>query len=201
MKFYKLTYDMDSIDKLVEQGQSYIYAEETNLEEIECPGVKKGSFHNIIFQKLNNIDWPEVVFYYSSQASNRESDYLLNVHRWPVIHERVKRTLEKENIGGIQFYGIHLCDVVTGQVNTNYYVMYIENFIDAFDLVKSKYKYNEKYDLYTFLPKQTFLDRKNCLGYDIFRCSKSVAGIYVSEKFYDIIKENEFTCFHFEEQP
>ena len=70
--------------------------------------------------------------------------------------------------------------------STNYSVMYIENFIDAFDLTKSKYKYNEKYDMYTFMPKQTFLNLENCKGYDIFRCSKSVAGIYVSEKFYEI---------------
>ena len=35
--------------------------------------------------------------------------------------------------------------------------MYIANFIDAFDMEKSKYKYNEKYDFYTFMPMETFL--------------------------------------------
>ena len=200
MKFYKLTYDMDSIDKLSKEEKNFIYAEESNLKEIECAGVKKGFFHNIIFNRLELIDWPKVKFYYSSIVSNRESDYLLNVNRWPVIHERVKAALEKENIKGIKFYKIDLCDVVTGQVNTNYSVIYIENFIDAFDLTKSKYKYNEKYDMYTFVPKQTFLNLDNCRGYDIFRCSKSVAGIYVSDKFYKIINNYEFTCFYFEEQ-
>ena len=33
--------------------------------------------------------------------------------------------------------------------------MYIKNFIDAFDMEKSKYRYNEKYDFYTFIPKET----------------------------------------------
>ena len=201
MIFYKLTYDMDSIDQLNKEGKSYIYAEETNLEEIEYPGVKKGFFSNIIFKELDSIDWPDVKFYYSSKASNRESDYLLNVNRWPVVHKRVKAALERENIDGIRFYGISLCDVVTGQINTNYYVMYIENFIDAFDLAKSKYKYNEEYDAYFFMPKQTFFNIENCQEYDIFRCSKSVVGIYVSEKFYNIIKKNGFTCFYFDRQP
>lgn len=201
MKFYKLTYDMNSIDKLTEAGKKYIFAEETNLKDIEYPGVKKGSFKNIILKEFDEIDWPIINFYYSSNASERESDYLLNVCRWPVVHERVKAVLEKEKIVGIRFYDINLCDVVTRQVNTNYYVMYIENIIDAFDLSKSKYKYNEKYDMYTFIPKQTFLNHEKCMGYDIFRCSKSVAGIYVSDRFCNIIKEHEFTCFYFEEQP
>ena len=65
---------------------------------------------------------------------------------------------------------------------------------------KSKYKYNEKYDMYTFIPKNIILNRENCEGYDIFRCNKSTAAIYVSEKLYDIVQCNKFTCFYFEEQ-
>lgn len=64
--------------------------------------------------------------------------------------------------------------MVTKKVNTNYVLMYIENFIDAFDMEKSKYKYNEKYDFYTFMPKAAYLNSSVCSEYDIFRCSKSV---------------------------
>lgn len=42
------------------------------------------------------------------------------------------------------------------EINQNYVLMYIENFMDAFDMKRSKYKYNEKYDFYTFLPKETY---------------------------------------------
>ena len=52
MKFYKLTYDMDSIDKLSKEEKNFIYAEESNLKEIECAGEKKG-FFIILFL----IDW------------------------------------------------------------------------------------------------------------------------------------------------
>lgn len=37
---------------------------------------------------------------------------------------------------------------------------------------KSQYKYNEKYNFYTFVPKKTFLNINNCREYDIFRAEK-----------------------------
>ena len=90
--------------------------------------------------------------------------------------------------------------MVTKRVNTNYVLMYIENFIDAFDMEKSKYKYNEKYDFYTFMPKETYLKSSVCSEYDIFRCSKSVASIYVSETIKKIIEANQWVGFTFYEQ-
>ena len=74
------------------------------------------------------------------------------------------------------------------------------NFIDAFDLKKSEYRYNEKYDFYTFIPDRIYLNKKNYSSFDIFRCEKSLAGIYVSEKFYSVIIENKFSGSYFEEQ-
>ncbi len=78
--------------------------------------------------------------------------------------------------------------------------MYIKNFIDAFDMEKSKYRYNEKYDFYTFIPKETYLNRSICMGYDIFRCTRSVAAIYVSEKIKNIIEDNHWIGFAFYRQ-
>ncbi len=198
--FYKLTFDMDLIDKTIEKGNNYIYAETTNMDSIIYPEVKEGFFDNIILSNRTIEEWPNVEFYYSSKVSKRECDYLLNVKRWPIVHIRVKETLLKNNIMGIKFYPIKLVDVVTEDINTDYYLMYIENFIDAFDMERSQYRYNEKYNLYTFIPKHTYLNVAICSCYDIFRCEKSVAGIYVSDKFYNIITDNKFTGFAFEEQ-
>ncbi len=78
--------------------------------------------------------------------------------------------------------------------------MYDENFIDVFDMKRSKYKYNEKYDFYTFLPREVYLDRRICVAYDIFGCSKSVASIYVSEKIKKMIEDNQWTGFKLYEQ-
>ncbi|MCM1084426.1 MAG: hypothetical protein NC393_09515 [Clostridium sp.] len=196
--YYKLTFDMDIIDVTMNEGKNYIYAEAANIDEIETESCKKGSFDNIILSNKGIKEWPIVEFYYSSQASNRESDYLLNVKGWPIIHTRVTEALKE--IKGIKFYPIKLVDIVTNAVNTNYFLMYIENFIDAFDMKKSQYRYNEKYNLYTFLPKGVFLDYETCSRYDIFRCEKSVAGIYVSSVFSNIIQENNFSGFKFVEQ-
>lgn len=106
----------------------------------------------------------------------------------------------KGGIKGLQYFPIKLVDVVTQKVNWNYILMYIENFIDAFDMERSKYKYNAKYDFYTFIPKETCLNQNVCLEYDIFRCSKSVAAIYVSDKIKKIAELNNWIGFAFYKQ-
>ena len=198
--FYKLSFDMDRVDESIKGGTNTIYAETTNIDEIEYEDVKKGFFDNIILTPRSINNWPNVEFYYSSKASKLESDYLLNVKRWPIVHIRVMEEFNKKGIRGVQYFPIKLIDVVTQKVNTNYVLLYIVNFIDAFDMEKSKYKYNEKYDFYTFMPKETFLNQRICLGYDIFRCSKSVAAIYVSEQIKKIAEDNQWIGFTFYEQ-
>lgn len=86
----------------------------------------------------------------------------MNIKRWPIVHARVTETFTETGIKGIQYCPVKLVDVITQEINQNYVLMYIENFIDAFDMKRSKYKYNEKYDFYTFLPKETYLDRSLC---------------------------------------
>lgn len=200
MMFYKLTFDMDRIDESIKYGTNTIYAETTNMDEIEYNGIKKGFFDNIILSSCAIDNWPNVEFYYSSKASDLESDYLLNVKRWPIVHTRVMEEFEKKGVKGIQYFPIKLIDVVTKKINYNYVLMYIVNFIDAYDMEKSKYRYNEKYNLYSFLPKDTYLNKSVCIKYDIFRCSKSVASIYVSEKVKKIVEDNHWIGFTFYEQ-
>lgn len=198
--FYKLSFDMDRLDEAIKAGTNTIYAETTNMDEIEYEDVKKGSFDNIILAPRSINNWPNVEFYYSSKVSALESDYLLNVKRWPVIHIRVMEEFNKKGIKGLQYFPVKLIDVVTQEINTNYVLMYIVNFIDAFDMEKSKYRYNEKYDFYTFMPKDTFLNKSICAEYDIFRCSKSAAAIYVSEKIKRIAEDNHWIGFNFYKQ-
>lgn len=198
--FYKLTFDMDNVDESIKGGTNAIYAETTNMDEIVYKDIKKGFFDNIILAPRVINEWPNVEFYYSSKVSVLESDYLLNIKRWPIIHIRVMEEFNREGITGVQYFPIKLVDVVTRKINQNYVLMYIENFIDAFDMDKSKYMYNEKYDFYSFIPKETYLNKSICAGYDIFRCSKSVSSIYVSEKMRKIIEHNRWTGFDFYEQ-
>lgn len=198
--FYKLSFDMDRVNESIEEGINTIYAEATNLDEIEFQDIKKGYFDNIILEPHSIKNWPNVEFYYSSKVSNLESEYLLNVKRWPIVHVRVMEEFNKKGIKGLQYFPVKLIDVVTQSVNTNYVLMYVVNFIDAFDMEKSKYKYNAKYDFYTFVPKETYLNKSVCLKHDIFRCSKSVASIYVSERIKRIVEENHWIGFAFYKQ-
>lgn len=198
--FYKLSFDIEKIDKSIQDGTNTIYAETTNIDEIEYANVKKGFFDNIILSPCSVENWPNVEFYYSSIVSDSESDYLLNIKRWPLIHIRVMEEFDKNGITGLQYFPIKLIDTVTRKVNNNYVLMFITEFIDAFDMAKSRYKYNEKYDFYTFIPEQTYLNEVVCSDYDIFRCSKSVASIYVSEKIKRMADDNHWTGFTFYEQ-
>lgn len=195
--FYELVFDMDRIDEAIETGTNTIYAEATNIDEIEYPNIKKGWFDTIILsdQRIDALSWPNVEFYYSSKASNLESEYLLNIKRWPIIHKKVQKEFEKLFIEGIQFLPIKLVDMVTNNINDNYVVMNILNFIEAYDFDKSKYKYNKKYDYYIFLPHETYLNKTVCGHYDIFRCVKSVSRIYVSEKIKQLIEDNKWVGF------
>lgn len=42
--YYKLSFDMDKIDKSIDDGTNTIYAETTNMDEIEYENVKKGFY-------------------------------------------------------------------------------------------------------------------------------------------------------------
>lgn len=195
--FYKMIYDMDTVDELMDKGESFIYAEDDNLDDIVYEGIKKGHFNTIILKNLTIEEWPKVEFYYSSKASNIESDFLLNVSRWPLVHLDVKTVFEENDIKGISFYDVKLIDVVTSHVNNDYYLLFVNNFIDAYDMNKSEYRYNEKYDMYTFAPNKIYLNVEKCRQYDIFRCNQSPAMVYVSQKIVNLIQQHSFTGFSF----
>lgn len=46
--YYKMNYDMETYDELLEKQEPYIYSDTCNIGEIEVKGVKKGFFNNIM---------------------------------------------------------------------------------------------------------------------------------------------------------
>ena len=194
---YSLSFNADDEEKRIDDGNRSIFAEETNIDEIKYANKNNIAFRNSIYFENTIKDWPNVEFYYDSDISNKEIEYLFNVMAWPIVHDKVKVKFELEKINGIVFYPIRLIDRKTGSINTNYYLMYVNNFIDGYDLDKSEYKYNEKYDHYNFLPHTTYLKKEICGQYDIFRCKKFTIPLYVSEKIKKIIEENQWIGFDF----
>ena len=110
---------MIRIDESIKNGTNTIYAETTNMDEIEYSDMKKGSFDNIILAPYLINNWPNVEFYYSSKVSDLQSDYLLNIKRWPIVHIRVMEEFNKRGINGIQYFPIRLIDVVTQNDKTS----------------------------------------------------------------------------------
>lgn len=194
---YELVFNMERIDKSIQDGTNTIYAEESNLDEVEALDIKKGFFRHVITNGEKINEWPNIEFYYSSKASELESEYLLNSWRWPIVHKKVRNEFNNRDIKGIQYLPIKLIDVVTNEENKNYVVMNILNHIEAIDMDKSDYTYNEKYDLYSFIPHTTYLNKDVCSNYDIFRASKRSSVIYVSQKIKDIVEEKNWIGFEF----
>jgi len=194
---YELNHDIEHYDEDVKKGTNTIYANRSNLKEIEYVGIKKGYFKYIITDGKYIDDWPKVEFYYNSKTSSLESEYLVNIVSWPIIHKKVKEEFEKQGITGIQYLPIKLIDEITNKESNDYVVMNVLNMIEAIDLEKSEYKYNEKYDFYSFIPVTTYFDEEVCGKYDIFRASKDKIDIYVSQKIKDIVESNGWIGFEF----
>lgn len=201
--YYKLTFNYDLIDDSIKDGTYPIYAEVSNLKEIEYHGIKKGWFDCIFFEsngaELN--DWPVVDFYYSSKVSTLENEYLSNVNRWLIVHKKVKKEFEKNKIKGIQYLPVRVVDVVTHNVNHNYYAVNVLNWIDGIDMEASEWEYEDEEDTYFFEPKGIILNEQKCKGYDIFRCPEDTICIYVSEKIKGIIEKNNWQWFSLSEMP
>ena len=200
--YYKLTFNHDLIDESIDNGTYPIYAEVSNLKEIEYPGIKQGFFRNIFFETNGReiTNWPVVHFYYSSKVSTLENEYLSNVNNWLIVHKKVKKEFEKQKIQGIQYLPVRVVDVLTHSVSHNYYAVNILNWIDGIDMEASEWEYEEEDDAY-FEPKGMVLDEQKCEGYDIFRCTKDTICIFVSEKIKKIFEKNNWQWFSLSEMP
>ena len=201
--YYKLTFNHDLIDESIDNGTYPIYAEVSNLKEIEYPGIKQGFFFNIFFETNGReiTNWPVVDFYYSSKVSTLENEYLSNVNNWLIVHKKVKKEFEKQKIQGIQYLPVRVVDVLTHSVSHNYYAVNILNWIDGIDMEASEWEYEEEDDAYFFEPKGMVLDEQKCEGYDIFRCTKDTICIFVSEKIKKIFEKNNWQWFSLSEMP
>lgn len=195
MKIYKLSYDTDLFDQAENEGRDIADAYESNIEEISD---REGQdfAHLDLTPGLEALPF-EVVFRYRSEDPDIDVDHLHNVHAWPIIHSRVKELLEKEGFEGISFFPVTLIHDGTGSVNHDYFMMYSSNFIEAYDMEKSKYTYIAKFDAYMFFPMKTVFDENECSKYDVFRCVKDTPALYVSQRFFDVVSDAGFEGFSF----
>lgn len=187
--YYRLTLD---------RKKDFIFLSKSNLKEIELFGHKKGYFS--FFQITEHFgfsdeQFPLINFYYDNDTKKQMADYISNINNWSIVSGRVVEKLQNLSINGVKFFKVNLIENTTKAVNTDYYFMYIENFIDAYDMDKSKYNYFEDTDSYSFLPMDIVLSKENCSSYDIFRCLKNKQAIYLSRKLKDVILSEGWTGF------
>ncbi len=195
MNIYKLAYDADLFDQAEIEGREIADAYESNIKELS---EKEGRdlAHLDLTPGVETLPF-EVVFRYSSKDPDIDVDFLHNVHAWPIVHARVKDLLEKEGFKGVFFFPLTLVHNESGSVNNNYYMMYTSNFIEAYDMEKTKNTYLEKYNAYMFFPMKTVFDVNECSKYDIFRCVKDSPALYVSQRFCDVVNDARFGGFSF----
>ena len=173
--FYELLDNDDLLDEPAGGVKRPIYAAESNLDDVEYKDVKKGYFSHLIAdgKKLENL--PELKFYYSSKVSGLKNEYLINHAQWPIVHEKVMEEFKNLELSHIQYIPITLVDIDTNQENHEYYAMNILDCIEAIDLEKSKYDYDEEFNVYWFMPRSIYLNPSACSGHDIFRATKHSA--------------------------
>lgn len=187
---YEFNIDTELYENIIKKKGNIILADATNVDEIEYKGLKKKAFHTCVLKEILFDEWPNVEFYFDSQKGDEGLDYLWNVNGWPVIHKKIMNRFIEMEISGVEYYPIKLIDKRTGSINNEYVLMYVRNFIEAYDMKKSEYDYFEKMNVYVFKPHGIAMDQEECNKYDIFRCNKFVPIIYVSQRVRDEIISN-----------
>ena len=187
---YEIGMDDVLYERAIKEKEKIIYANETNIDDIECEGLKKKSLHRCLYKNMLFSEWPNVEFYYDSQKANIGLEWLGNIYDWPIIHKKLMNRLIEMEVSGVEYYPIKLIDKRTGSLNSDYVLMYVRNFIEAYDMEESEYDYIEKMNVYVFKPHGIVMNQDECSKYDIFRCNKFVSIIYVSQRVRDEIISN-----------
>lgn len=188
MKFYEMSFFYDEFDK----SNSYsLMAQRTNVDEIEIDGIPKGNVSKIIYGQGEINDLKDAKFFIDGYCEQTLDDYLRNIINWPLVSEKTKNALGEVN--GIRFYPVSIINGEDNEIIATYYLLYIENFIDAYNMEKSKYRYNQKHNIYFFMPMDIYMNENVCNNYDIFRCNQNNTHIYVSEKIKSIIENQGLT--------
>lgn len=195
MDYWWLMLNTDELSRK-KRGKSYIWAEEDNIDSIVVESENDYRLEFAIYGKSIDFEWPNIEMYYDPKNGDCESDYLRNTTRWPIVHKKVKNLINIYKIKGVKFYPINLINNETKEINRNYYLLFVENVIEAYDLQKSIYTICNE-DNYSFLPHNSFLNKENCEEYDIFRPDKEPLQIIVSDRFRDMIEDNKLTGFGF----
>lgn len=195
MNIYKMSCDVDYYEKVFNARKQNIYAYKSNIPEISKKAGRDCS-HLDFSPGLNEL-LEDVVFFCETDNSLQSYNYLNNVHGWPIVHERVKDLLTEEHIRGVLFFPLRIIHDKSGLPEHGFYLLYTSNFIEAYDMERSMYKYLEKYNAYMFFPMKTVFVESECSQYDIFRCVKDPVPLYVSQRFYEIIKSAGYEGFSF----
>lgn len=193
---YRLVNDEIAYNNSLDTGRPFIYSSGSNIDDLRVHSI--GYFKNVIYHNDYVGEWPYIELYYDSGKGSATEDYLLNTLGWPIVHNRAREVFEQHGIKDIKYVKVQLRDTLSGSLCNDYSLLFVNSIIEAYDMEKSKYKYIPKYNVYSFNPMEIVFNKGACSKYDIFRCSKNVAVIYVSERFRELVISNGLTGFGFE---
>ena len=183
MKYYKLVYN---------------YWDPKSDDAIICrPGENFPSDWYLFDQGVEIKDWDEhFTVDFDPDEGVEFQDWLALTVDWIIVSSRVRKTLEDNNIGNIQYLPITIRNKVTRQIFDNlYWIINIPTLTDALDKEHSTYVYADPND--SGLLMKYALKRSKIKDLDILRLPDEKVTQFVSERFRTLILQNGYTGFNF----
>lgn len=178
MRYYKLSMDMEREHDIVCHYENDF-------------GIKQNELN---IGKIYNGWDNRFEFYYDTKEGDIWTDYLANDKGWFVVSDKLKELLESINTD-IQFLSVKIKEKNNDNGINQYYIANIIKVVDALCLEKSQYFTTEiegMGTIYTVSKYGIYAEKTD--GADVFKLSnRQQIPIFVSEKFKDLIKENNIT--------
>lgn len=178
MRYYKLSMDMER--------ESDIVCHYKNDFGIQQNTLNVGKFFG---------DWDDrFEFFYDKKEGDIWTDYLANDKGWFLVSDKLKKLLESLNTN-IQYLSVRIVEKGENKAINQYFIANIITVVDALCLEKSRYFTTEiegMGTIYTVSKYGIYAEKTN--GADVFKLSnRQQIPIFVSEKFKELIEDNNIT--------
>ena len=184
MKYYKLIYDFENDD-----DYDYAMLKSDDITDFYDNRISKGEY----------IDcWDnDIKLKYNEDDGNILSDFLAIDNGWIIVSKKFCNVMHEILNENIQCLGIKIINETTNEENNTYKILNVTKHLDALDLDNSVYDIFqfgedrvlsiEKYAL-----KKTIIESNN-----IFKLDNETIPVFVSEKFKQVVEENNLIGFQF----
>ena len=132
-------------------------------------------------------------FYFNPMEGDRFTDYLANNLGWFIVSKKLKDTMSKLGVEGVQYLPVNIVDVERNSSINEYYVANVLEVADALNLENSDYSVMdfEGEKIYTIRKYAVTKDKIN--NSDMFKLKGDEIPLFVSETFRQSVEESNIT--------